>query len=105
MRDLKPTTQSIIEFVRLLFPLPQEEEIAVALTRFLAVHAGSQIDGLRPEMTMEEVLQLGRSDTWSTVEFSYMLELAGIETLEDELAQMTFREFVRFCAGERQASA
>ena len=99
-KEPRSPTDIAIECMRLFFPLPQEERVAVALTSFLGPRAGPRIVDLRPEMTIGEVLDLGRDHLWTTPEFSQMLELAGIESFDEQFEQMTFREFVRYSASQ-----
>jgi hypothetical protein len=80
----KSPTQAVVERMRLFFPLPGEERIAVALTSFLGPRAGSGIVNLRPDMAMGEVLDLAQDHRWTTPEFSLMLELAGIEAFDGQ---------------------
>ena len=105
MKATKSPTDIAIERIRLFFPLPSEEQIAVALTAFWAAHAGHRIVDLRPDMTLGEVLDLAQDHLWTTPEFAHMLELAGIESFDDQFEQMTLREFVRYAASQRGESA
>lgn len=98
-------TDIAMERIRLFFPLPDEERIALALTSFLGPRAGARIVDLRPDMRMGEVLDLARDHLWTTPEFGRMLELAGIEAFDDQFEQMTFREFVRYSASRKSESA
>jgi hypothetical protein len=91
----------VIHQVRLWFPLPEEEQIAVALMQFLVMRIGDQVLDLRPDSIMGEVLDLAKAEEWTTAEFGHMLELAGLEAFDDELEQMTFREFVRYAASRK----
>lgn len=95
MKDAKSPT---IEKIRLFFPLPCEERIAVALTKFWESRAGPRIADLSPDMTLGEVLDLAQDHLWTTAEFAHMLELAGIESFDDQYEQMTLRDFVRYAA-------
>ena len=70
MENLKSTDMAI-ERIRLFFPLPAEEDIAVALTGFWGSRAGARIVDLRPEMTMGEVLDLTKDHLWTTPEFAH----------------------------------
>jgi len=97
MADTKSPSEIAIARIRLFFPLPHEERVAVALASFLAVRAGPPIVELVPDMTMGEVLDLAKDHLWTTPEFEQMLELAGVEAFDDQFEQMTFRECVR-CA-------
>ena len=49
-----------IRRIRLFFPLPGEEHIAVALIEFWGSRAGSRIADLKPDMSMGEILDLVR---------------------------------------------
>ncbi len=91
-------TDAAIERIRLFFPIPEEERVAVALTAFFGRRAGSRIRDLRPDLTMGDVLDLASDHLWTTEEFSLMLDLAGIDAFDDQFEQMTFREFVRYSA-------
>jgi hypothetical protein len=90
-----------IDRIRLFFPLPDEEQIAVKLTTLFARHAGPPIVEIIPDMTMGEVLDLAQDHLWPRPEFELMLELAGIEAFDEEFEQMTFREFVRYAASRK----
>ena len=105
MESPETPTDIAIKRMRLFFPLPGEEHIAVALTGFWGARAGSRILDLKPEMTMGEVLDLAKDHLWTTPEFAQMLELAGIEAFDDQFEQMTFRDFVRYAAIQRSESA
>jgi hypothetical protein len=98
MPDPKSPTDLATDRIRLFFAVPNEERIAVALTRFFAARTGPAVMDLRPEMTMGEVLELARDHLWTTPEFEHMLELAGIEAFDDQFEQMTFRDFVRYAS-------
>lgn len=101
--------ESPIEFamrrIRLLFSSPGEERIAVALTKFWGSHAGPRIVELQPDMTMGEILDLAKDHLWTSPEFAQMLELAGVESFDDQFEQMTFRDFVRYAASRQSESA
>ena len=56
-------------------------------------------------MTMSEVLDLAKDKLWTTPEFGHMLELAGIEAFDEQLEQMTFRDFVRYSASQKPKPA
>jgi len=105
MESPETPTDIAIKRIRLFFPLPGEESIAVALTEFWGSRAGSRIVELRPEMTMGEVLDLAKDHLWTTPEFAHMLELVGIRAFDDQFEQMTFRDFVRYAAIQRSESA
>ena len=92
MTHPKSPTDIALNLIRLSFPLPEEEQIAVALTTFLGTRADNRITELRPDMRMREVLDLGGSGEWTTAECSRMLELAGVEAFDDQFAEMSFRE-------------
>ncbi len=91
-------TDAAVDRIRLFFPIPEEERVAVALTTFFGPRAGSRIRDLLPDMTMGEVLDLANDHVWTTEEFSLMLDLAGIDAFDKQFEQMTFRDFVRYSA-------
>ncbi len=105
MESPETPTDIAIKRIRLFFPLPGEEHIAVALTEFVGSRAGSRILDLKPDMTMGEVLDLAKDHLWTTPEFSHMLELAGIEAFDDQFERMTFRDLVRYAASQKSESA
>ena len=105
MENAESPTDIAVKRIRLLVPLPGEEQIAVALTEFWGSRAGLRIMELKPELTMGEVLDLAKDHLWTTPEFAHMLELAGIEAFDDQFEQMTFRDFVRYAAIQRSESA
>ena len=101
MADPKSPTEVALERVRLFFPLPDEEQVAVALTTLFGRHAGPPIIEIRPNMTMGEVLDLAQDHTWPRPEFELMLEVAGIEAFDDEFEHMTFRELYAYAASRK----
>ncbi len=105
MENIESAAEIAIRRIRLFFPLPGEEHIAVALTKFWGSRAGSRIVELKPEMTMGEVLDLAEDHLWTSPEFAQMLELAGIGVFDDQFEQMTFRDFVRYAASRKSESA
>ena len=105
MENIESKTDIAIRRIRLFFPLPGEEHIAVALTQFWGKRAGSRIVELKPDMTMGEVLDLAKDHLWTSPEFAHMLELAGIEAFDDQFEQRTFRDFVRYAASQKFESA
>jgi hypothetical protein len=105
MENSESPTGAAIRRIRLLFPLPGEEHIAVALTELWGSRAGLRIMDLSPDMSMSEVLDLAQDHLWTTPEFERMLELAGIEAFDGQFEQMTFREFVRYAASRRSEPA
>jgi hypothetical protein len=105
MENTDSPTRIAMKRIRLFFPLPAEEQIAVALTEFWGSRAGPRIVDLKPDITMGEVLDLARDHLWTTPEFAHMLELAGIEAFDDQFEQMTFRDFVRYAASRKSESA
>ena len=98
MEKPESATDIAVKRIRLFFPVPGEEHIAVALTEFCGSRAGSRILDLKADMTMGELLDLAQDHLWTTPEFAHMLELAGIEAFDEQFEQMTFRDFVRYAA-------
>ena len=79
MKQSRSPTEIAIDFIRLCFPSPGEEQMAVALTRFLGTRADTRIVDLRPDTLMSDVLDMAGADLWTTAEISRLLELAGIQ--------------------------
>ena len=104
MQNSESATNAAKKRIRLFFPLPGEERLAVALTEFWGAHAGPRINELRPEMTMGEILDLAQDHLWTTEEFAHMLDLVGIEAFDEQFEQMTFRDFVRYAASRKSES-
>jgi len=105
MSEPKNPAELAIKRIHLFFPAPAEEKIALALTAFWAVRAGDRIQELHPDLRMSEVLDLAHDRLWTTPEFSQMLELAGIDSFDEQFEQMTFREFVRYAAARSSDDA
>ena len=105
MENIESPKEIAIRRIRLFFPLPGEEHIAVALTAFWAPRAGPRIVDLKPDMTMGEVLDMANDHLWTSREFAHMLELAGIDAFDAQFEQMTFRDFIRYAASRKSESA
>ena len=105
VENIESPIENAIRRIRLFFPLPAEESIAEALTKFLGSRAGPSMSELQPDMTMGEVLDLAKDHLWTSPEFAHMLELAGIEAFDDQFEQMTFRDFVRYAASRKGGNA
>ena len=58
VENIESPVECAVRRMRLFFPLPGEEHIAVALTRFWGSRAGHRIVELQPDLTMGEVLDL-----------------------------------------------
>ena len=96
------TRSADMNFIRIFFPRPQEEEIAARLAHCLASWVGEQALQLRPGTTFSEVFSWLESDAAQFV--IAIEEELGFE-LDDDLAEdieeITFREFVEYWAEQQ----
>ena len=74
MESAETPTDIAVKRIRLFFPLPGEERIAVALTEFWGARAGFRIVDLKPDMKMGEVLDLAKDHLWTAPDFAQMLD-------------------------------
>jgi hypothetical protein len=91
-----PTIPSV-EFIRMFFNSPVEEEFAVRCTQFLARIIGERIIELRPDMKWSEICKLLGPTPAHAFVLSYKLRTEFGEVAKDLIANldfMTFREFV-----------
>ncbi len=95
------TAHPNVDFIRLFFPSPSEEPVAVHWAQVLASMIGEQVMMLRPDTTWGEIF------TWIEAvdddDVKLALELAEMQWFDsdteptvDDLEQMTFREFVEY---------
>ncbi len=97
-----PASQSVeVEFIRLLFINPVEEEIAHRWASRLARVVGPQALQLRPQTTLAEMLKWAAIVKADSMDFAIVFE----PELRMELAEFldysehaTFREMVEHCA-------
>lgn len=93
--------QPDVEFIRLFFPTPAEEAVAVRLAGLFASWVGQDVAKLRPESRMGEL--------WALVSargqdgfgfFTAMEERLGIDLdpFGDDFGELTFRELVQYAA-------
>jgi len=97
---MKGQTPSLdMDFIRIFFPRPQEEEIAARLAHCLASSVGEQALQLRPNTTFSEIFAwVGDGDAAEFilgVEEELGLEL---DEVAEDIEEMTFREFVKYWA-------
>ena len=89
------------KFVQLLFPIREQEKVAVRLLDGVSTVLGSRVAQIHPNTGMEEILERAWLDGVDTVEFVCALE-AGIAMDADKLPvafeKMTFRELVECVA-------
>jgi hypothetical protein len=85
------------QFIRLLFPVPAQEEAAVRLLRALAIPLVHHVGLLRPETKVEEMISWAEAEGADTVEFIMALE-GGIgmevDLLSESFERMPYREVV-----------
>jgi hypothetical protein len=85
------------QFIRLLFPLQQQEEAAVRLLRALTRPLGHHAILIRPETKVEEMVAWAEAEGTDTVDLVAAFDAGmGVEadSLADGLERMTFRELV-----------
>jgi hypothetical protein len=66
------SSEVAINLVRLCFASGREAEIALALTQYLGSREGSQIGELRPDIIMDDALDMAGADAWTSAEFCHM---------------------------------
>lgn len=101
-------TDSDVELIRLFFPVPLEEKIAVRWARVLASVLGDQVAQLRPETTLTEIFKWAELCSLDLVEFILSLEQElgwDLEEFLDDFDQTTFRELVRHAARRQDPTA
>lgn len=97
----------VYEFIRLVFPDPAAEKIAIQCARLLAARVGHRVALLRPETTFAEIADWIEISSRRNVEFITALEAElGFEMDEflHDLDHVTFRELVDH-AVQRQLKA
>lgn len=98
MKDELKSTPSI-EFIRLFFNSPKEEQFAVRCAEFLAGMVGDRIMQLRPETTWAEIFQWRGSSLLHSAMFALALKEKFGTDVDEIMANpefMTFREFVEY---------
>lgn len=83
--------------IRLLFPVPAHEKVAVRLLRTLASPLGRHADRVCPETSVEQLSVWAADAGTDTVDFVRALEVGAdmeLDFLADALEGMTFRELV-----------
>ncbi|MGH8248328.1 MAG: hypothetical protein ACREUU_18065 [Gammaproteobacteria bacterium] len=97
-----------VEFIRLFFKSPAEEECALRCARCVASMVGERIADLRPDTKWSEIFQWVARTPAHTVAFVFALKkefgAAGKALIADPDA-MTFREFVEYvCSPDHNAA-
>ena len=86
-----------VQFVKLFFTMPAEEEIAYTLALRLAEVVGERVQGLRPTTTLYELLEWGVAAKADPMDFVVVFEpelRMGFARFLDDAAHVTFREMV-----------
>ena len=90
-----------VEFIRLLFPDPVEEEIAHCWAMRLARLLGGEVLKLRPETTLAEILSWAVAAKVDSMDFVVVFEpelRMDFGLFLDDYEETTFREMVQFYA-------
>ncbi|MGO8929936.1 MAG: hypothetical protein ACLQU3_23965 [Limisphaerales bacterium] len=101
-------TKPPVEFIRLFFKSPEEEEFAVRSAQYIAGIVGERVTLLRPETTWSEILEwFGPSVVRVRLFETALLKKFGSD-LKEVLTNpdfMTFRDFVEYaCKRERKTA-
>ena len=86
------------DFIGLFFPLPVQEEIAVRWARRLARTVGKRVIELRPETTLEEIMQWATECSVDPIDFAMVFEpeLRGcLASFLEDSDTTTFRYMVQ----------
>jgi hypothetical protein len=97
-----------VEFLRLLFKSPKEEEFAVRCAQFLARIVGEHITLLRPDTKWSEIIEwTGPSLFHAALLVAALKKEFGVDP-KDFLANpefTTFRDFVEYACGQEYDAA
>ena len=101
--------QPSVEFIRLFFKSPQEEEFAIRCARFIARVAGGRVSLLRPDTTWAEIFRWQGPEFSDAAMFLFLFtEEFGAAAYKEVVANyefMTFRDFVEYaCRREHRAA-
>jgi len=95
-----------VQFIRLFFPSPLEEEVAVQIAGLLASVVGEQIKHLRPDTRLSEIFRW--ADSLGTAEIVMLLEELFGHEIDDNFAadfdQQTFRGLVEYASCRNRAA-
>jgi hypothetical protein len=90
-----------VEFIRLLFRDPIEEQIAYLWATRLAKLLGGEVLKLRPETTLAEILGWAVKAKVESMDFVVIFEpelRMDFAQFLDDYTETTFREMVEYCA-------
>ena len=90
-----------VEFIRLLFRDPTEEEIAHRWATRIALLVGGEVLKLRPETTLMEILNWAVQCNVDSMDFVFVFEpelRMDFAQFLDDYKVVTFREMVQQCA-------
>jgi hypothetical protein len=97
-----------VEFIRVFFKSPKEEEFAVRCAQSIACVVGERVSLLRPETTWSEILGWFRSGARDAALFALILKKEFGSDFNEVLSNyefLTFREFVEYaCSHERKSA-
>ncbi len=96
-----------VEFIRMFFKSPAEEEFAVECAGFIANVAGDRVLELRPDMQWSEILQWFGSKPAHMALFAMLLKKRFGKDVNEVIASsgfMTFREFVEYVCRHQEGA-
>jgi hypothetical protein len=101
------TKDADVEFIRLFFPSPAEEAVAVRLARLFAAFAAPDVAALRPSTQMSEIWHWAETRCQDVVSFVVAMEDelgADLDGLADGFDHVTFRELVEYAVSHNHDS-
>lgn len=96
---MKVASGQDVQFVRLFFTTPVEEDLACTWASRLADVVGARVQGLRPTTTLHEMLEWGLAAKADPMDFVVVFEpelRMGFARFLDDSEHATFREMVEY---------
>jgi len=97
-----------VEFIRLFFKSPTEEEFAVVCAEFIANVVGDRVLELRPDTKWSEILQWFGPKPAHPALFAMLLKKRLGPDVKEIIAAsdfMTFREFIEYACRQKHNAA
>ena len=97
-----------VEFIRLFFKSPVEEEFAIACADFIANVVGDRVLELRPDKKWSEILQWFGPKPHHAALFAILLKKRFGPDAKEIIAAsefMTFREFIEYACRQKYNAA
>ena len=104
----RPSPRASVEFIRLFFKLPAEEQVAVRCAQLLASTVGELVSGLRPDTKWSEIFAwFGPGPADAAVCVLVLRKEFGAFAHETIAASefMTFRDFVEYVSSHEHNAA